>query len=50
VAKVAPLDKRSVVFVILLAALFLKEKIGLQQIFGGVLILVGAVVLAWKKL
>lgn len=49
-AKVAPLDKLSVVFVILLAALFLKEKIGLQQILGGGLVVAGAVVLAWKKL
>lgn len=48
-AKVAPLDKLSVVFVIVLAAMFLKEKIGLQQILGGALVLAGAVVLAWKK-
>ncbi|QTN33281.1 EamA family transporter [Akkermansiaceae bacterium] len=48
-AKVAPLDKLSVVFVLLLAALFLKEKIGLQQMLGGALIIAGAVVLAWKK-
>jgi transporter family protein len=48
-AKVTPIDKLSVVFVILLAALFLKEKIGLQQIFGGALVVAGAVVLAWKK-
>jgi len=48
-AKVAPLDKLSVVFVIVLAALFLKEKIGFQQILGGGLVVAGAVVLAWKK-
>jgi transporter family protein len=48
-AKVAPIDKLSVVFVIVLAAFFLKEKIGLQQILGGALVVVGAVVLAWKK-
>lgn len=48
-AKVVPIDKLSVVFVIVLAALFLKEKIGLQQILGGGLVVAGAVVLAWKK-
>ena len=49
-AKVAPIDKLSVVFVILLAAVFLKEKIGLQQLLGGALIVAGAVVLALKKI
>jgi transporter family protein len=49
-AKVAPIDKLSVVFAILLAAVFLKEKIGLQQLLGGALIVAGAVVLAWKKI
>jgi len=48
--KVAPLDKLSVVFVILLAAVFLKEKIGWQQLVGGGLIVSGAIVMAWKKL
>lgn len=46
-SKVAPVDKLSVVFVILLAAVFLKERIGVQQVVGGGLVLAGAVVLAW---
>lgn len=49
-AKVAPIDKLSVVFVILLAAVFLKEKIGVQQLAGGALIVAGAIVLAWKRI
>lgn len=49
-SKVAPIDKLSVVFVILLAAFFLKEKIGWQQLIGGGLIASGAIVMAWKKL
>lgn len=49
-AKVAPIDKLSVVFVILFAAVFLKEKIGVQQVLGGALIVAGAVVLAWKRI
>ena len=48
-SKVAPIDKLSVVFVIVLAAIFLKEKIGVQQILGGALVAAGAVVLSWKK-
>ena len=49
VSRVAPVDKLGVVFVILLAAFFLKEKITLQHIVGGLLIVAGAVVLAWKS-
>jgi transporter family protein len=48
-SRVAPIDKLSVVFVILLAALFLKEKLTLQHLVGGVLILAGAIVMAWKS-
>lgn len=48
-SRVAPVDKLSVVFVILLAALFLKEKMTIQHLIGGVLIVFGAVVLAWKN-
>ena len=48
-SRVAPVDKLSVVFVILLAAVFLKEKMTLQQLLGGLLIVSGAVVLAWKN-
>lgn len=49
VAQVAPVDKLGVVFAILLAALFLKEKITVQHMIGGVLIVAGAIVLAWKS-
>ena len=49
VAKVAPIDKLSVVFAILLAAVFLKEKLSWQHALGGSLIVTGALVLAWKK-
>lgn len=48
-SRVAPVDKLSVVFVILLAALFLKEKMTIQHLVGGVLIVSGAVVMAWKS-
>ena len=48
-SRVAPVDKLSVVFVILLAAVFLKEKMTLQHLVGGVLIVSGAVVMAWKS-
>ncbi len=47
-SRVAPLDKLSVVFVILLAAFFLKEKMTMQHLLGGALVVSGAVVLAWK--
>lgn len=48
-SRVAPLDKLSVVFVLVLAAVFLKEKMTLQQLGGGLLILSGAVMLAWNS-
>lgn len=48
-SRVAPIDKLGVVFVILLAAIFLKEKITLQHLAGGLLIVSGAIVLAWKS-
>ena len=48
-SRVAPVDKLGVVFVIILAAVFLKEKITLQHLAGGLLIVAGAVVLAWKS-
>lgn len=47
-SRVAPVDKLSVVFVILLAAVFLKEKLTLQHLVGGLLIVGGAIVLAWQ--
>ncbi len=45
-SKVAPIDKLSVVFVLVLAALFLGEALTLKTILGGALIAAGAVVLA----
>jgi transporter family protein len=47
-SKVAPIDKLSVVFVLVLAALFLGEPLTLKTGIGGTLIATGAVVLALK--
>ena len=46
-SRVAPVDKLSVVFVIAFAALFLRETLTWQQWVGGLLIVTGAIVLAW---
>ncbi len=48
-SQVAPIDKLSVVFVLIFAALFLKEPLTLRTGLGGVLIVAGALVLAWKR-
>jgi transporter family protein len=48
-SRVAPVDKMSVLFAIVLAALILKEKLTWNQSVGGALIVAGAVVLAWKR-
>lgn len=45
-SRVAPVDKLSVVFVIVFASIFLGERITLATIAGGVLIAAGAVILA----
>lgn len=45
-SRVAPVDKLSVVFVIVLAALFLQEPLGWRVVSGGALIVAGAVILA----
>jgi transporter family protein len=47
-SRVAPVDKLSVVFVIVLAALFLRERVTWQHCIGGLMITGGAIVLAWK--
>jgi transporter family protein len=47
-SRVAPIDKLSIVFVLLFAAFFLGEKIGWQQSIGALLIAMGAVILAVK--
>jgi bacterial/archaeal transporter family protein len=47
-SKVAPIDKLSVVFVLVFAAVFLGEQLALKTVVGGTLITAGAVVLALK--
>jgi transporter family protein len=49
-SRVAPVDKLSVVFAIVLAALVLKEKLTWQHGVGGLFIVVGAILLAWKRI
>ncbi|HVG12097.1 MAG TPA: EamA family transporter [Flavisolibacter sp.] len=46
---VSPLERISLVFTILLAGFFLKEKITLQIIIGAVLMIAGAIVIATVK-
>jgi len=48
-SQVAPVDKLGVVFVLILAAVFLKEKLTFQHFVGGFLIVAGAIVLAYKR-
>ncbi|MGA8595501.1 MAG: EamA family transporter [Bryobacteraceae bacterium] len=45
-SRVAPVDKLSVVFVIVFAALFLGERLTIAKFAGGILIAAGAIVLA----
>jgi len=47
VSKVAPIDKLSIVIVMLLAFVILKETAELKVIVGGVLITIGAIVIIW---
>jgi len=47
-SRVAPIDKLSVVFAIVLAGLFLRERLTWQQAVGGTLIVAGSLVIAWK--
>jgi len=44
-SKVAPIDKLSVIFVMIIAAVRLREQVSWHQWLGGVLIVVGAIVL-----
>ena len=46
-SRVAPVDKLSVVFAIVLAAIVLGEKLNWQHYVGGALIVSGAIILAW---
>lgn len=48
-SKVVPIDKLSLVLTIILAGLFLKEKITLSIVFGSVLMTVGAIIIAYAK-
>jgi transporter family protein len=47
-SQVAPVDKLSVVFVLIFATVFLHEPFTLKSGLGGLLIAGGAIVLAWK--
>jgi len=47
-SRVAPIDKLSVVFAIVLAGLFLRERLTWQQAVGGTLIVAGSLVIAWR--
>lgn len=48
VSRVAPIDKLSVVFTILLSFLVLREPLTPRVIVGGLLITAGAIVMIWK--
>ena len=47
-SRVAPVDKLSVVFVIVLAIVFLRERLTLPQVAGAALIVAGSLLLAWR--
>ena len=47
-SRVAPVDKLSVVFVIILAGFFLRERLTWQLAVGGGLVVAGSIVLAWR--
>jgi transporter family protein len=47
-SRVAPIDKLSVVFAIVLAGVFLRERLTWQQALGGTLIVAGSLVIAWR--
>jgi transporter family protein len=46
-SRVAPIDKLSVVFAIILAGIFLRERLTWQHAVGGTLIVAGSLVIAW---
>jgi transporter family protein len=48
-SRVAPVDKLSVLFVIVFAAVFLREPLTWPQCLGGLLIFTGAILLAWHQ-
>jgi transporter family protein len=47
VSRVAPIDKLSAVFAIVLAAIILRERLTIQHAIGAGLIVAGSLVLAW---
>jgi transporter family protein len=47
-SRVAPVDKLSVVFAIILAGIFLRERLTWQHAVGGTLIVAGSLILAWR--
>jgi transporter family protein len=47
-SRVAPIDKLSVVFAIILAGVFLRERLTWHQAVGGTLIVAGSLVIAWR--
>jgi bacterial/archaeal transporter family protein len=48
-SRVAPVDKLSLVFVLILATFFLKEKLSTQDYFGIALMISGVIILTCKK-
>jgi transporter family protein len=48
-SKVAPIDKLSLVFTIILAAIILKEKINLAVVLGALLMSAGAIIISLAK-
>jgi transporter family protein len=48
-ARVAPIDRLSLVFAIILAVIFLKEKVSAQTVFGAALMAGGALIIALAK-
>lgn len=48
VSRVAPVDKLSVVFTIVLSCLILREPLTAKVIVGGLLITAGAIIMIWK--
>lgn len=48
VARVAPIDKLSVVITILLACIFLKEPVNAKVVLGALFITAGSIVMLWK--
>lgn len=48
VSRVAPIDKLSVVFVVILGVVFLRESVTLKEMIGVVLIAAGGILMIWR--